>query len=361
MQATVRESAVASALAAVSRSSDMRGNDKVLRVRETNGSWLAFLGREEGKRAAYCLKIKKPDEAVQRPPRVQELPLTQEYEFSVRVHDYFRRSPRFRDSVPRPVQLVIEENAFLMEYAGGVPLKNSLARRGNLIAEHWSSAGLLRTLKTCGSWLRLLHAMDRPNWMPDASLDAASLERRSLRAMARLPEVVRRHVPIDRILDAVSKLEHEDRLLVVSHGDFQPGNISIRDAGVTILDFANGGIHVPEDDLGFCIALLHMQKFRLLFGKLAGTVSSLDNLSEALLSGYGRRTPDDWIRLKAYLPLHILERLVQVSLTIARLPRSVRFFALNRLEAWTSAELPVLLEFPTTSRTVRMTACPSID
>jgi len=341
MSIKIENSAVSWAVAAVEQITSIR--HKPVGLRETAGSFVTFLALPGEKRPAYCLKVRK---AVRSTPslrrKASELPPALEYKMMSRVHKYYSRFPEFSDSTPRPVQLSVEHNAILSEYAGGGSLREKLPWWGNAVTSARNIRNLRRVSEKCGAWLRLLHKMKPPDWLPAHYVDCEILKNKTLEAAASLPECLRREIPIGDLLDEIRGLNLGGKRLVVSHGDFQSGNILVSGLGITIVDLATARVCPIEDDLSFFIALLFTQKERIVYGSLPGTAAFPRELSDAFLSGYGFPPGDGWHQLGPMLKFHVVERLAEMCARIERFPAVFRPFLVRRVVDWVRSKPPLL-------------------
>jgi hypothetical protein len=184
--------------------------------------------------------------------------------------------------------------------------------------------------------------MKPPDWLPAPHVDPGILESKTLEAAASLPECLRREIPLDDLLDEIRGLKLEKKRLVVSHGDFQPGNILVSGLGMTIVDLATARVCPIEDDLSFFIVLLFTHKERIVYGSVPGTAALPRELANAFLVGYGFPPGDGWHQLDPMLRFHVIERLAEMCARIQRFPAVFRPFLVRRLVDWVRSKPPLL-------------------
>ena len=339
------DAAFSTALSAALALPPMSHNCRPAMFRETSGSWLVCLARNGEARPAYWLKVRKPVRSI--PPsrrKEEQLSAALEYRIALAISDHFSQFSEFRDSVPRPVKFLPDHQTILMEYGGSRLLKDMLIWRGNVLGSLRSRRELLRVAELCGAWISLLHIMDHPDWLPVHRIDADELRSRTVTAAARLPEAVRRQVPLDTLLGWVSEMTTGSQHLAVSHGDYQPGNILVAGSQIGVIDMATAGIRPVEDDLGTFITFLFTQKQRVVFSSIAGSRGLTRQLRDAFLNGCGFRSREDLDRLRPFMAWHIVQRLADMSTRIDRWPRLVRPLLRRRLADWVRSELPLVIE-----------------
>jgi aminoglycoside phosphotransferase (APT) family kinase protein len=250
------------------------------------------------------------------------------------LHDYFSGVDSFERSLPRPLAYLAGCHGILTEYVSGQPLSHRLLWRGNALGSLWSTRNLHSLFRTCGRWLRALHAADHPGWMPVRTPSMEALQARAHEAAAILPDAVRRRIPLERLLARIpSSLGYQPRL-VVSHNDYHPANVLFYGAEIRVLDLVTVGLAPAEDDLASFLVRTLSQKQRMLAGELAGPSALWRSLAGAFLTAYGRDTENASSRLAPFLTVQFLERLASASSTAERLAMPLRLLSLSRLSRW---------------------------
>jgi hypothetical protein len=153
--------------------------------------------------------------------------------------------PRFADvercSVPKPVALLAERDAFIMEHVAGNLLATDLRFERYFTATKGFQA-LQQHFHECGKWLRHLHAF---TGVSDAGPDAVDCcVRRCDNALRQIEQSADRRCPrelrslVERFLqEQVGQLEGAQIPVTGRHGDFGPWNILVDPNGITVLDF----------------------------------------------------------------------------------------------------------------------------
>ncbi len=340
------ERAVAAAIAAVAQVSTVPADIRTVAIRETVRSRLIFLARAGARQPSYCLKLRKPEDSI--PPihrRTAELSPSAEFEMTLRAYEHFSRRQRLPGSIARPVAFLCDHEAILSEYAPGHPLKDRLPWRANALTALLAPSLLHRIAETCGVWLKTFHEIPPLPGLAVYPLDSEILRRRVLQALDGLPEAVLRHLPLERMMESLQKLDsHDPRPAVVGHGDFHPGNILVSKSRITVVDVATAGLRSAEDDLAFFITLMFAQKPRIVLGAAAGTSALIRGICDSFLAGYGYAPADGgWSRLQPMMVVHVAERLAQVSASIGTFPGAPQRILIMRLASWAGSELPWLL------------------
>ncbi|MDK1046224.1 MAG: aminoglycoside phosphotransferase family protein, partial [Anaerolineales bacterium] len=242
---------VASSVTAASAELASSGNPLVaLRVKETSGSRVVFLAPGGTKSPAYVLKLRKLRRLVPATARKREqLSAAAEYDAIGGVARYFSGIPEFAGSVPRPIKLLKDHDAFVTEFIEGRSLKDILPIATGLLSTASSRSALRSVCYKCGIWLGLQHLMPIPDSLPSRAFDLERLRQKSDTAVALLPESTRRTTAIRDLRVAADDYARPLTDDVTCHGDFQPGNIFVRDGEPFVIDFGTMGVGPAEDDL----------------------------------------------------------------------------------------------------------------
>ena len=307
-----------------------RGEYVVLGARRTRWSWIAYIGRRDG-RPLYCLKVRLSGDEIH---EGRESTTALEHQTLSWLHDYFSGVDSFERSLPRPLAHLAECHGILTEYVSGQPLSHRLLRRGNVLGSLWSTRHLHSLFHTCGLWLRALHAADHPDWMPVRTPGMEALQARAHEAAAVLPDAVRRNIPLERLLGSIPSSSEYQPHLVVSHNDYHPANVLFCDAEIRVLDLVTVGLAPAEDDLASFLVRTASQKQRILAGELAGPSALWRSLAGAFLTAYGRDTENAASRLAPFLAVQFLERLASASGATERLATPLRLLMVARLSRW---------------------------
>jgi hypothetical protein len=136
-----------------------------------------------------------------------------------------------------------------------------------------------------GRWLAALHGADVDE-LPGVDVDA--IRRQLLRFEGGLRTAMGADwARMRRCIEALAAAWPLSAEVVVTHGDFQPKNIFVDDAHVTVIDFDRCALAPPARDLGhFLVQSMTMSFVR------CGTFDRITGWNDAFLEGYlGRPGP----------------------------------------------------------------------
>ncbi len=336
---------VASSVSAASAELASSGNPLVaLRVKETSGSRVVFLAPSGTKSPAYVLKLRKARRLIPATARKREqLSAVAEYNAIGRVARYFAGIPQFARSVPRPIRLLRDHDAFVTEFIEGRSLKDILPLATGLLSTASRRSALRSVCYKCGIWLGLQHLMPLADSLPSRAFDLKRLRQKSDAALAHLPESTRRTTAIRDLRTAADDYVRPLTGDVTCHGDFQPGNIFVRSGEPFVIDFGTMGVGPAEDDLAFFLVLMATQKFRVVLGNAAGDPRFTVDLCDAFFDGYGSKRVAQLPALKPLVAVYMLERLAAMFDTTSRLPQLARPIVRARLDRWVEHDLAAFL------------------
>ena len=336
---------VASSVSAASAELASSGDPLVaVRVKETSGSEVVYLASKGTESPAYVLKLRKPLRLIPATARKREqLSAVAEYDAIGKVARYFAGIPQFARSVPRPIRLLREHDAFVTEFIEGRSLKDILPLATGLFSTASSRSALRSVCYKCGVWLGLQHQMPIPESLPSRAFDLERLRQKSDTAVALLPESTRQSTAIRDLSATADEYARPIPDDVTCHGDFQPGNIFVRDGEPFVIDFGTMGVGPAEDDLAFFLVLMATQKFRIVLGNTAGNPRFTVDLCDAFFDGYGSKRAAQLPALKPLVAVYMLERLAAMFDTTSRLPRLARPIVRARLNRWVERDLTAFL------------------
>lgn len=190
------------------------------------------------------VKVQKPRRGESRPPRERA---RHEHEVLGRLHRLFAPDAGFR--VPRPLGLLEDEAAVVMERCSGTALDEIIRRA------RWESEGLAVAIRRAGRWLRLFqeHTRSEGDAKPvlEALLARASADLAACRKELRLPRDLEA-----RLQRLAGRIEPR---LVGHHGDFWPGNLYLDEKCVQVIDFEGYREGLPWEDAAYF--LVHLEPF----------------------------------------------------------------------------------------------------
>lgn len=231
--------------------------------------------------------VKQPDRAARQEDLAPPVSAAAEFASLVRLDRHFApRAERMR--VPRPVALLADGSALLMEYVAG-PSVAGLLRPPALVRPR----PLLRAIAAAGRALAHLHALELPHAVP---VDTAALAAETLE----LTETTLAPLGIDLprpVRAALADLPPHvvEAEAVPLHGDFAPVNVIVERRGrVALIDPSLERRGLPHDDLARFLTMLCTDRFFL----TPGNGRTLRAAGEAFVCGYGREVDPTLLRLR---------------------------------------------------------------
>ncbi len=207
-----------------------------------------------------------------------------EFDLLARVHPKFAEVEHC--SVPRPVAMLPDIDAFIMEYAEGHLLAEDLY----YLHPFTSPAKFLQLqehFRQCGRWLRHFQTFTGRRTADAGALDGVLIHCRD--RLRRIEESGDRRLPADfkktaeKIIDRlVEELENCEIPVARSHGDFGPWNILAGPDGVTVIDFYG------SRDTPIYVDILNVLIYLESIGHgIANSRSRVRKLRERFLAGVG--------------------------------------------------------------------------
>jgi glycosyltransferase involved in cell wall biosynthesis/aminoglycoside phosphotransferase (APT) family kinase protein len=195
------------------------------------------------------VKVQKSRPGESRPPRERA---RHEHEALDLLHRRFAADPGF--GVPRPLGLLEEEAAVVMERCQGAGLDELIRRERSASGPEWEA--LTVAIRRAGGWLRLFqrHTPSSGDSGPalEALLARASADLAACRRTMRLPRDL--EARLERLAGKVGPIS-----LVGHHGDFWPGNLCVDEKCVQVIDFEGFREGLPWEDAAYF--LVHLQPF----------------------------------------------------------------------------------------------------
>lgn len=183
--------------------------------------------------------VKRPTSESQQDDLTSPLPASQQFSALQRLHAHLQGLDDDM-STPRPVALVPEIDAYLMEYVPGPTVTDLMRLRAVVDPDH-----LLDSVEVAGHLLQAVHALEPPK--PDL-IDLTKLHERTAARAQQLLRVA--GLPVrDRWFDADPVSSTSTACEVLLHGDYAPENVVLSPTGVVCLepDLAEWGW--PEHDV----------------------------------------------------------------------------------------------------------------
>ncbi|HVG06718.1 MAG TPA: glycosyltransferase [Thermoanaerobaculia bacterium] len=193
------------------------------------------------------VKVQRSRPGESRPPRERA---RHEHEVLDLLHRLFASNPGF--SVPRPLGLLEDEAAVVMERCSGSGLDEVIRRERSASGPEWEALAV--ALRRAGRWLRLFqgHTRSEGDAGPEALLARASADLAACRRTMRLPRGL--EARLERLGGRIGPAH-----LVGHHGDFWPGNLYVDQKCVQAIDFEGFREGLPCEDAAYF--LVHLQPF----------------------------------------------------------------------------------------------------
>jgi len=292
----------------------------------------------DGSMTAVYVKLHK------RPKRRPDTPLEtvleharREYDILSAHYEKFRRIPGY--SVPRPVAFFPEEIAVVTEEVKGDNLHHLIKKKARL----WQGDSEIDTLKThcreCGVWLSHFQALTSEQRR--AKLPVGDIQeqlRTDLETCVKMGLPRADAMRLFRFCQArLRKLEAREFPVVGEHPDFQPDNVVLSRAGVTVLDFTNFRYGSACNDVARFLVSLDFLSKNPFYGP-----RTIHALMAAFLEGYGWKRGEMDAGVLVYLIRHMALAVATVSTWTY--PPLVKRFWQRRAAAFLSAWSRNLIE-----------------
>jgi thiamine kinase-like enzyme len=286
----------------------------------------------DGSTAKICVKFPKDPKKRPKTP-LERVGQDAKVEFDTLSYLYekFRRVPGC--SVVRPIAFFPEEMAVVTEEVEGEKLHDVIKRKASL----WHASSEIEVLRAhcraCGVWLRHFQeftAQQRQAALPVSRiLEQVGTDLEVCVKMG-LPGAV--SLSLLRFCEEqLRSVEGRDFPVVGEHPDFQPDNILLSPAGVTVLDFTNFRYGSAYNDVARFLASLDFLQKNPLYRR-----GRMYTLIAAFLQGYGWRQNE----MDAGLTVYLIRYMVQAARTVRKwsypnpVKRLVERRAIGYLSAW---------------------------
>jgi thiamine kinase-like enzyme len=180
--------------------------------------------------------------------------------------------------------------------------------------------------------------MAPPGWLPVQSNEPGDLRPRTEEAIAKLSHDLQRHLPLTQLLRWSGQAPVGERL-VMSHGDFQPGNLLVSGSRFTVMDYATAGARPAGEDLAWFVTFVLSQRERVVLGNSAGPRRFVARMCREFLAGYDSDFRRMSQTVRPYLALVVVRRLADLLQRIDRSPPVARPLLRKRLVGWADSEL----------------------
>jgi glycosyltransferase involved in cell wall biosynthesis/aminoglycoside phosphotransferase (APT) family kinase protein len=195
------------------------------------------------------VKVQRSRPGESRPPQERA---RHEHEVLDRLQGLFAEEPGF--GVPRPLRLLEEEAAMVMERCEGAGLDELIRRGRSASGPEWKALAV--AVRRAGRWLRLFQRHTAASGDPGPALAAllarAAADLAACRKSLRLPRDL--EARLERLAGRIGPAGW-----VGHHGDFWPGNLCVDEKQVQVLDFEGFREGLPWEDAAYF--LVHLEPF----------------------------------------------------------------------------------------------------
>ena len=195
------------------------------------------------------VKVQRSRAGESRPPRERA---RHEHEALGLLHRRFASDHGF--GVPRPLGLLEDEAAVVMERCQGAGLDELIRRERSANGPEWEALAV--AVRRAGSWLRLFQRHTASGGSSGPALEAllarAGADLAACRLAMRLPRDL--ETRLGRLAGKVGP-----GTLVGHHGDFWPGNLCVDEKCVQVIDFEGFREGLPWEDAAYF--LVHLRPF----------------------------------------------------------------------------------------------------
>ena len=286
----------------------------------------------DGSTARICVKFPKDPKKRSNTPQ-ERVGQDASVEFNALSHLYerFRRVPGC--SVVRPIAFFPEEMAVVTEEVEGENLHDLIKKMARL----WLAGSEVEVLsahcRACGVWLRHFQEFTIQPYQAMLPVRKIMEQLRSHLEVCiemGLPRAESIHL-MTFCEEQLRSVEGRDFPVVGEHPDFQPDNILLSPAGVTVLDFTNFRYGSAYNDVARFLASLDFLQKNPLYPR-----GGVHTLIAAFLQGYGWRQNE----MDAGLTVYLIRYMVQATRTVRKwsypnpVKRLVERRAIGYLSAW---------------------------
>lgn len=207
-----------------------------------------------------------------------------EYNVLKKIYPKIDKSNGF--TVPKPILVIPEIEAFVMEYVEG-PLLSEFLQHAKYLSSYSKFKQLETYYRYCGSWLKQFQIITGIEYGGVRVLDGL-LERCNYRLNI-IEQAECNRLPVNFITDIkayimylLADIDKTNILIAGAHGDFGHWNIIVANHGITVLDFMGHMKELIIYDLYKMLNSFEYWKNNVLYSN-----ARLERLKCALLKGYG--------------------------------------------------------------------------